>query len=144
MENKRSNRGGEQKNIQDDIWLARGVNASITPSAQGTHTDSSLRGRTSIRKTVACTILVNLGSTYAIASNIRDISLAGVFVEMDTAGARTGDTVEVVIAFGYQGRQIEHRIPALIARIQDSGVGLKFDSYDNRTYTDLVNFLYTA
>ena len=144
MENKRLNQGGELKNMQDDIWLARGVNASITPSAQGTHTDSSLRGRTSIRKTVACTILVNLGSTYAIASNIRDISLAGVFVEMDTAGARTGDTVEVVIAFGYQGRQIEHRIPALIARIQDSGVGLKFDSYDNRTYTDLVNFLYTA
>ena len=144
MENKRSNRGGEPKNIQNDIWLARGVSASIAPTAGSSLTDSSLRERASIRKAVACTILVNFGSTYAIASNIRDISLAGVFVEMDTTGARTGDAVEVVIAFGYQGRQIEHRIPALIARIQDGGVGLKFDGYGNRTYTDLVNFLYTT
>ena len=144
MQNKRSNRGGQQKNTQNDIWLARGVSASIAPTVDDSHPDSSLRERASVRKAVTCTILINFGTTYAIASNIRDISLAGVFVEMDTTGVRTGDTVEVVIAFGYQGRQIEHRIPALIARIQGAGVGLKFDSYDNRTYTDLVNFLYTT
>lgn len=144
MENKRSNRGGEQKNIQNDVWLARDVNARIAPTAEGAHNDSSLRERASIRKTVTCTILVNLGSAYVIASNIRDLSLAGMFVEMDTTGARTGDTVEVVIAFGYQGRQIEHRIPAVIARIQDAGAGLQFDGYDDQAYTDLVNFLYTT
>ena len=144
MVNKRLTRGSEQKNSQDDIWLARGVSASLTPSADHLATDSSLRERASIRKAATCTILVNFGNTYILASNIRDISLAGAFVEMDTTGARAGDTIEVVIAFGYQGRQIEHRIPAQIARIQDAGVGLKFDSYDNRTYTDLVNFLYTT
>ena len=144
MENKRLNRGDQQKNTQNDIWLARSVSVNVSPTADSSPIDSSLRERASVRKAVPCTILVNFGSTYAIASNIRDISLAGVFVEMDTTGARPGDPVEVVIAFGYQGRQIEHRIPALIARIQDAGVGLKFDSYDNRTYTDLVNFLYTT
>lgn len=139
MENKRPNRGSGQKNTQNDVWLARSVSASITPVADSTPTE-----RASIRKPAACTILVKYDGAYTIASHIRDISLAGVFVEMDITGVRTGDTVEVIIAFAYQGRQIEHRIPSLVARIQDTGIGLKFDSYDNRTYTDLVNFLYTT
>lgn len=144
MENKRSNRGGGQKNVQNDVWLARSVSASITPTTDSAPTDSSLRERASIRKPVDCTILVKYDGAYTIASHIRDISLAGVFVDMDITGVRTGDTVEVIIAFTYQGRQIEHRIPSLVARIQDTGIGLRFDSYDNRTYTDLVNFLYTT
>ena len=48
-----------------------------------------------------------------------------------------------MISFGYQGHQIEHLIPAVVVRIQPQGVGLKFDRYSEKAYTDLVNLLYT-
>lgn len=78
----------------------------------------------------------------AIASNIRDVSLKGVFLTVDASGAQEGDTEEVVIDFSDKDQQIEHRVPAVIARIHPEGVGLKFTEYDDQTDTDLVNFLY--
>ena len=48
------------------------------------------------------------------------------------------------VCTAYQEKQIEHRIPATIARLQAKGIGLKFEAYDNQTYTDLVNLLYAA
>lgn len=140
MERKRTSPGSEQAGISNDVWLARAVTAYEGSSR--TRADASLRERVSIRKSFPCHILVNFGTTYAIASNIRDVSLTGAFVSLDTAGVQEGDAVEVMIAFEYKGRQIEHRIPATIARVQHQGIGLKFDQYEDQTYTDLVNFLY--
>jgi hypothetical protein len=147
MEKKRTIQN-EQGGAQNDIWLARAVRERIQPelhaaSAQS-HAHASLRERESIRKAIACTILVNFGTTYAIASNILDISLTGAYVDLDAAGAQMGDVVEVVISFAYQERQIEHRISATIVRLQSKGVGMKFEAYDNQVYTDLVNLLYAA
>jgi hypothetical protein len=146
MERKRSLPGGVQKGIPNDVWLARAVSETIPRDVHDgsfrTHAGASLRERVSIRKPFPCHILVDFGTTYAIASNIRDISLSGAFVDLNATGAQEGDAVEVVIAFEYKDRQIEHRIPATIARVQHQGIGLKFDQYDDQTYTDLVNFLY--
>ena len=137
----------EQSSVQPGVWLSHAARERFSPAH---HADSasapitSLRERESIRKAIPCTILVNFGTTYAIASNILDISLTGAYVALDAAGAQLGDAVEVVLSFEYQGKQIEHRIPSTIARLQSTGVGLKFGTYENQTYTDLVNLLYAA
>jgi hypothetical protein len=147
MEKKRTIQS-EQSGAQNDIWLARAVSERVPPAFHGESPQSpasaSLRERESIRRAIPCTILVNFGTTYAIASNILDISLTGAYVDLDAAGAQLGDAVEVVISFAYQGKQIERRIPATIVRLQSQGIGLKFEAYDNQTYTDLVNLLYAA
>ena len=103
---------------------------------------ASLRQRVSIRKPMPCSILVKAGSAFVIARKIHDISMVGAFVEMDTTDLAVGDIVEVVIGASYNQRQIEHQISAEIVRIEAGGVGIRFRAYDNRTYTDLVNFLY--
>ncbi len=148
MEKKRTIQS-EQSGAQNDIWLARAVNERVPPaftqeSSPQPPASASLRERESIRRAIPCTILVNFGTTYAIASNILDISLTGAYVDLDAAGAQLEDAVEVVISFAYQGKQIERRIPATIVRLQSQGIGLKFEAYDNQTYTDLVNLLYAA
>ena len=139
---------GVQGAGQSDIWLSHAVRESIQPGLQDTSTPSpahaSLRERESIRRAIPCSMLVNFGTTYAIASNVLDISLTGTYLDLDAAGAQLGDAVEVVISFAYQDKQIEHRLPATIVRLKPKGVGLKFDAYDNQTYTDLVNLLYAA
>lgn len=147
MEKKRSIQD-MQSNPHNEVWLARAVTAGVQSDfheeSEPTRMPASKHARESIRRAIACTILVNFGTTYAIASNIFDISLTGAYVDLDAAGAQLTDEVEVVISFAYQGKQIEHKIPARIVRLQSEGVGLKFEDYDDQTYTDLVNLLYAA
>lgn len=147
MEKKRTIQD-EQSNAHNEVWLARAIHGNVQSSfhegSQESRESTSKHARVSIRRAIPCTILVNFGTTYAIASNILDISLTGAYIDLDAAGAQLEDAVEVVISFAYQGKQIEHRIPATIVRLQSEGVGLKFKDYDNQTYTDLVNLLYAA
>lgn len=137
MDNKRATPDRQQGAIQDDAWLTRAV-----ADATRDYHDISSRQRVSIRKSIPCNMLVRIGSSYVIASRIHDISLAGAFVDMDTAGLAVGDLVEVVIGFAYNQRQIEHQISAEVVRVETDGAGFRFCTYGNRTYTDLVNLLY--
>lgn len=137
-----------QSSPHNEVWLARaaaeGAQPNFLEGSPPSRMNTSKHARVSIRRAIPCTILVNFGTTYAIASNIFDISLTGAYVDLDAAGTQLGDAVEVVISFAYQEKQIEHRIPARIVRLQSEGVGLKFEEYDDQTYTDLVNLLYAA
>ena len=137
----------ETSGAQNSVWLARAASDNAAPGLPvdpQNRASTSLHERESIRRSVPCSILVNFGATYAIASNILDISLSGAYVELVASGLQLGDAVEVVLGFSYQAKQIELRIPATIVRLQSGGVGLKFVTYDNHTYTDLVNLLYAA
>lgn len=136
MDRKRLTPSDSMANGRADIWLTR--SAYQKPAV-----DTSLHQRGSIRKAPACDIFVKSGKSYVIASRIHDLSIDGVFVEIEPAGILEGDRAEVMISFNYQGQQIEHLIPADVVRIQSDGVGLKFGRYSDRTYTDLVNLLYT-
>lgn len=104
------------------------------------------RQRASIRKTVPCTVQVRRGTSYTLATKIDDLSLTGVFVEMDTAGVVIGDTLEVRVAAADRQRQHAHELtlPAEVVRVEQGGVALRFGAYTNRTYTDLVNLLYAG
>jgi hypothetical protein len=146
MDKKRTTNDDRQGTLQADVWRARAVAVDATPayfnSPPKISADSTLRKRVSIRKSMPCNILVRIGSSYVIARKIHDISLVGAFVEMDTTGLVEGDLVEVVIGFAYIQRQIEHQIAAEVVRVETEGVGFRFCTYGNRTYTDLVNLLY--
>ena len=98
--------------------------------------------RVGIRKAIPCSILVKTGASYVLANKIHDISLVGVYVEMTPAGLMPGDIVEIVIDFAYGERQIEHQISAEVVRVETNGVGFRFCTYGNSTYTELVNLLY--
>lgn len=133
---------------REEIWLTRATTDDAkrayfnTPTKPATGSVTSQRA--SIRKPLSCTLLVRVGSSYLIARKVHDISLAGAFVEMDIANLTTGDFVDVTIEFVYHQRQVEHTLAAEVMRIEPAGVGLKFGTYSNRTYTDLVNLLYTS
>lgn len=136
MDRKRLVPGDAPSGTRADIWLTRSA-------FQQPPVDTSLHQRGSIRKAPDCDIFIKTGKSYVIARKIHDLSVDGVFVEIDTAGILVGDRAEVMISFAYQGHQIEHLIPADVVRVQPQGLGLKFGRYSDKTYTDLVNLLYT-
>ena len=146
MDNKRTTQDHPQWVARVDVWLTRAANDDAErvdfnmPSK--ITTGNATRQRVSIRKPIPCNILVRVGSSYTIARKVHDISLVGAFVEMDTTGLAVGGIVELVIGFAYNQRQIEHPISAEVVRVETEGVGFRFCTYGDRTYTDLVNLLY--
>lgn len=134
MEKKRFETGNAQPRQAGDIWLAHAAHAKF---------DTTLRQRGSIRKAASCSILVRSGTSYSLVRNIHDLSLDGAFVEMNSPDLlHGGDMVEVILSFDDRAEQAEHSIPAEVVRVQHEGVALRFGKYSDRTYTDLVNFLY--
>ncbi|MCK7583586.1 MAG: PilZ domain-containing protein [Chromatiales bacterium] len=103
---------------------------------------ASLRQRASLRQAPPCSALVKSGSTCLIPKAISDISLDGLFVELDSAGMVPGDIVELMLEFSDPRRTVDLQIAAEVVRVEASGVGLHFCDYGNQTYTELVNLLY--
>ncbi len=98
--------------------------------------------RDSIRRPFGLKALVNHGLTYSTPWRVRDLSMTGAFVEMDVTQLPEGAYVELVLRYRYEGKSVEHRLPAIVTRIEDKGAGLTFGRYDDQTYTDLVKLLY--
>lgn len=99
--------------------------------------------RISPRKELPCSLLLNTGSSFTIARAIHDISLVGAYVEIDPTGLAPGAIVELVMEFNTGRRNTTLQLSAEIVRIDGDGVALRFCSYGDRTYTELVNLLYT-
>ena len=131
MDKQQSRNGNRPDTAPAQYWPASGA---ISPRP---------RQRTSIRKALPCTLQLRFGQTHLLTQSVHDLSLTGVFVEMDPKGILIGDPVEVTIEFADQGGQpVQHAITAEVVRVTPEGVGLKFDQYGNRAYTDLLNILY--
>ena len=104
---------------------------------------SSLRQRTSIRKPASCTVQVRLGANFLLIENAQDLSLTGIFVDMDTRNVLPGDSIEVRIGAVSRFQQpLELVLPADVVRVEDGGAALRFRAYPSKTYTELVNLLY--
>ncbi|OGI45375.1 MAG: hypothetical protein A2151_01570 [Candidatus Muproteobacteria bacterium RBG_16_65_34] len=106
--------------------------------------DPGLNDRTEPRAKIPFTALVNYGLTYSAPWRVRDLSPNGAFVEMSTTDIPQGAFVEFVLRFAYKGRNVEHRLPAKVVRVEPNGVALGFGAYDDAAYTDIVNLLYAA
>lgn len=105
----------------------------------------SRRQRASIRKTVSCIVQLQHGASLILPRKAEDLSLTGIFVEMDTQGVAVGDSIEVWIgAENTHQKHLELALPAEVVRIEDRGAALKFRPYPGKAYTVLVNLLYAA
>jgi hypothetical protein len=145
MDKKRTAGPDQQGATDANFWLRQVSHDrfAATDTQQQPGSEHRLpRRRVGIRKALPCSILVKTGSSYILARKIHDISLDGAYVEMDPAGLVVGQTVDIVIELSSDGNHAEHQISADISRVDEAGVGLRFSSYGDRAYTDLVNFLY--
>lgn len=108
------------------------------PPAQGSH-----RQRTSIRKTVACTVQLRYENSLILPRTVEDLNLTGIFVEMDTQGISVGDRIEVWIGAGSANQNpFELNLQSTVLRVEERGLALKFQSCPSKAYTELVNLLY--
>lgn len=121
--------------------------ASAAPDKASVRRDSggmfSRTQRVSPRTAPPCNVLVNVGNSYLMARAVHDVSLAGVFVELDPAELVLGDPVELVLEIGTGQGAVDLQLPAEVVRIDAQGVGFRFCAYSDQAYTDLVNALYT-
>jgi hypothetical protein len=75
---------------------------------------------------------------------VSELSTSGALVAKKDAALTIGAPVECVLRCGHDDRAVELRLPATVARADRDAVALRFGSYDNETYTRLVNVLYNA
>ena len=86
-------------------------------------------------------VFIHYKSKRSAATKVRDLSTEGAFIEMAPKELPEGAHVETVLCYQLEDKPIEYRLPATVVRVTQEGVGLKFDSYDDETYTRLVNLL---
>jgi hypothetical protein len=121
--------------LDQQFWLSRATQPHASESFKPTP-------RYSLRRPIYFEALINRGLNYSTPWRVRDLSLTGAFVEMDTAQFGPASSVEVVLRYRYKDAPIELRISATVARVQADGAALVFGNYDDQTYTDLANLLY--
>ena len=99
--------------------------------------------RHSIRKKIPLNIVINHDLAYSERWKVRDLSLSGARLEA-ADGLSPGTPVEAVLTLKEHDGYGLHRVPADVVRVDRDGVALRFRRYDDRTYTALVNFLYSG
>ena len=100
--------------------------------------------RVGIPAHIVYTAIIDDGKTHHVAWGIRNMSLSGVFLDMDTSHLREGSTVDFLLRCTLEGRALDRRIPAKVVRTQLNGLALQFGYYDTSTCRDLVGMLYSA
>lgn len=98
--------------------------------------------RASHRRPLIQYIVLNRAETYSRLCRTDDLSLDGAFVHLRSPDLAPDQRVEVLLVLRHAGRFAVHRVPANVVRVARCGVGLRFDPYDDSTYTALVNLLY--
>lgn len=99
--------------------------------------------RHSIRRKISFNIVVNHDLAYSERWKVRDLSLSGARLEA-ASGLSPGTPVEAVLMLKAHDEYGLHRVPADVVRVDRDGVALRFRRYDDRTYTALVNLLYSS
>lgn len=100
--------------------------------------------RQSIRKKISLNILVNHDLAYPGRWKISDLSLSGARLEAGKDRISPGTPIEAVFTLKQRDEYDFHRVPADVVRVDGNGVAVRFRNYDDRTYTALVNLLYSA
>lgn len=100
--------------------------------------------RQRIRKKIPMNILVRPESADSKHWRIRDLSLDGVLLEGRNETWAPGTPVEAILALKERDELDLHRVPAYVARVDADGIALRFRDYPDRTYTALVDLLYSS
>lgn len=97
--------------------------------------------RRNIRVDFATRVVINAGSVQIEAQgDSRDLSLKGVFINTEQKlPVATNCSVRIFLSCGLD--EVELKIKARVARVDDHGLGIAFDSMDLDTYTHLRNIM---
>ena len=114
------------------------------PSREKASGQSARAEREGLRRQPPMTALINFGLHYSQRWPVRDLSPSGAYVEMPGRGLKAGMALEFVLRRQHHERTLELRLPARVVRVDDAGAALSFGGYDDSTYTELVNLLYSV
>jgi hypothetical protein len=98
--------------------------------------------RHSLRRPLNLEVLVNYGLTYSVPWHVRDLSMQGAYIEIESGPLAESAYLEVVLRFQYKGERLELRLPATVERVEGKGMAVRFGYYDDDAYTHLTNLLY--
>lgn len=99
--------------------------------------------RTSIRKKIPRSVLINYVLARSKRWKIRDLRLDGALADMDENDPVPGAPMEAVLAL-QEHHEYDDRLPAEVIRVLKNWVALQFGNYDGGAYIALVNPLYGA
>lgn len=128
----------------DQFWLASLAYQHVASPDEGARLDpdQSLNTRVSLPADVLYKAVIDDGSSQHSVWKIRDMSMTGVYVEMDVSHLREGAVVELLMRYNFRDRMIDHRLPAKVVRIQLNGAGLRLSHVDPQAFRDLLALLY--
>ncbi len=87
--------------------------------------------------------MLNHGLSDSAVWRLEGLSLDGALLEKTgVQDLPLGAQVEMVLRLRYKDVPVELRIPARVVRLTAEGAALRFERYDDETYTHLVNLLY--
>jgi hypothetical protein len=98
--------------------------------------------RVSIPAYIVYTVIIDDGRTHHAAWSIRNMSLSGVFLDMDVSQLQEGMIVDFILRYTHKGRVFDYRIPSKLVRMQLNGLALQFNYHDTATCHDLISLLY--
>ncbi len=132
--------------VQDPFWsrLAPqdGRRVSGMETNAGTMAYPMCEQNTSARKKIPFDALVDYCITYSVPWHIMELGMEGALVHMDTTGLQVGSSTEFVLRYKYNRQPVEHRIAAVVERMDARGVALRFSHYDEAARADLARLLY--
>lgn len=100
--------------------------------------------RVTIPASVTYTAVIDDGHRCHAVWSIRNMSLSGVFLDMDVNHIQEASVVDFLLSYKHQDRTYEYRIPAKVVRIQLNGLALCFNYRDSVAYyNSLVSMLYS-
>jgi hypothetical protein len=97
--------------------------------------------RWGVRRPVEVEVLIDNQPACTLQGRVDNISIGGLFVKTEASSLRMNAPVELVLSIDEAGNKHVYRLPAVVVRQANGGVGLMFDQYDVSAFRTLVVLL---
>lgn len=97
--------------------------------------------RWTVRTPVRLSVDLHYKDLEVVNCRTRDISLSGVYVELEQLQPSQDVPVELAFKFGEAGSYTRYRVPARVVRAEGAGVGLMFRDIDASSFRALREVL---
>ncbi|UCH52779.1 MAG: PilZ domain-containing protein [Pseudomonadota bacterium] len=78
----------------------------------------------------------------AVICTVRDISVTGAFLEASPEDLPYSGNVELALTVSSEGKSRSFRLPAVVTRVTESGVGVSFSDVNQDAYFGLVDLVF--
>jgi hypothetical protein len=97
--------------------------------------------RWGMRRPVDVEVVLDNQPASLLRGRIGNISIGGLFVKTEPTALRLHAPIELVLLLDDRSGTRVYRLPAIVVRLTDDGVGLMFDQYDVNAFRTLVVLL---